>query len=159
MSSASPSRGLLAKTSDLTDFFRGGGHTSLQARHSNNDISTTTRSSMALEVPSSCDEGAVAAVPTKKKITRIPLFGRSRKKSNQSATSSPFASSGGGRYSSEGGELEMSSASRGPSTDRCVLTFFADTFLFGIGRPVCGSFLFIVLHSLSVQTRDTLSIS
>ncbi|KAF8161707.1 hypothetical protein BJ912DRAFT_1099764 [Pholiota molesta] len=118
MSSASPSRGLLAKTSDLTDFFRGGGHSSLQARHSNNDISTTTRSSMALEVPSSCDEGAVAAVPTKKKITRIPLFGRSRKKSNQSATSSPFASSGGGRYSSEGGELEMSSASRGPSTDR-----------------------------------------
>lgn len=143
MSSASPSRGLRAKTSDLTDFFRGGGHSSLQARHSHNDISTTTRSSMALEVPSSCDEGAVP-MTTKKKITRIPLFGRSRKKSNQSATSSPFAASGGGRYSSEGGELESASASRGPSTDRCVLLFFADTFLFGVVMSARTAYLWII---------------
>ncbi|KAF9485729.1 hypothetical protein BDN70DRAFT_916833 [Pholiota conissans] len=113
MSTASPSRGIRSKTSEFTDFFRGAGHSSLQTRQSHNDISTTSTPAMALEVPSSCDEGA--SVP-KKKITRIPLFGRSRKKSNQSSNSSPFASSGGGRYSSEGGEL--SSASRGPSTDR-----------------------------------------
>lgn len=141
MSGVSPSRSirLRAKTSELTDFFRGSGHSTGQPQRTRKD--SMTGPSQNLEVPLSGDESATGT----KKITRIPLFGRSRKKSNQSAASSPFASSCINRESSDGGE--QSSASRGPSTDRCVQLFF--TFLFGplpyalvISVPVpliCGS--------------------
>ncbi|KAF5325333.1 hypothetical protein D9619_009588 [Psilocybe cf. subviscida] len=78
---------------------------------SNPSLSTATVN--MLEVPLSGDE---STSPTKKKITRIPLFGRSRKKSNQSASSSPFVSSCIGRESSERGD--QSSISRGPSVER-----------------------------------------
>ncbi|KJA25329.1 hypothetical protein HYPSUDRAFT_199855 [Hypholoma sublateritium FD-334 SS-4] len=106
-STTSPSRGLRAKTSD---FIRGVGY-SVHGRQSQTDLSTLSATSMTLGVPStSGDEG------TKKKITRIPLFGRSRKKSNQSSSSSPYASTGTVRYSTEAGE--SSSTSRDPSTDR-----------------------------------------
>ena len=115
MSNLSPARRLRTKTSDLTDFFRGAGHSSNQARHQDVMLST---SSATLEVPSGDEEGG-----TRKKITRIPLFGRSRKKSNQSATSSPYVSSTAVRESSDIGEQ----SSRGPSPDRFVTaipTFF-----------------------------------
>ncbi|KIM41585.1 hypothetical protein M413DRAFT_27901 [Hebeloma cylindrosporum] len=104
MSGLPPARRLRTKTSDLTDFFRGSGNSSTQPRQTQKDITT----SMNLEVPS-CDETA----SVKKKITRIPLFGRSRKRSNQSSSSSPFTS-----YVRESSDLgESSTASRAPSTD------------------------------------------
>ena len=125
MSGLSPARRLRTKTSDLTDFFRGNGNPSNQPRQSQKDVAT----SMNLEVPSGDETASV-----KKKITRIPLFGRSRKKSNQSSSSSPFASFV--RDSSDLGE--PSSASRAPSADtRCVgfffflsISFFVPMFLF-----------------------------
>ncbi|KAJ3496799.1 hypothetical protein NLJ89_g10435 [Agrocybe chaxingu] len=101
MSGLSPARRLVSKTSDITDFFRG--HSSNQAQ---NDASTSNNPT--LEVPHSDSE----AVMGKKKITRIPLFGRSRKKSNQSAASSPFTASLNERESADlGGQ-----SSRAPST-------------------------------------------
>ena len=52
------------------------------------------------------------AAPTKKRITRIPLFGRTRKKSNHSSSSSPYASTNI-RASTDVGEMY----SRPPSPD------------------------------------------
>ena len=98
MSGQSPSRRLRTKTSEFTEFFRGTGLGSSQARQ---------EPSVNLEVPSDTDANS------KKKITRIQLFARSRKKSNQSTASSPFVSS---RESLEFGEL----ASRPASSDRSV---------------------------------------
>ncbi|KDR77310.1 hypothetical protein GALMADRAFT_225426 [Galerina marginata CBS 339.88] len=103
MSGLSPSRRLRTKTSDLTDFFRGAGHSSSHARQQD-------AASVNLEVPS----GDEAGQTTKKKITRIPLFGRSRKKSNQSTASSPFTTSSLARDSADIGEQ----SSRAASTDR-----------------------------------------
>ena len=94
MAGSSPSRRLRAKTSDFTGFFRGAGHSSGQ---------TQKEPSVNLEVPSSDTEAS-----PKKKVTRIQLFGRSRKKSNQSTASSPFVSS---RGSADFGELLVRAAS------------------------------------------------
>lgn len=94
MSSNSPSRRTRTKTSEFTDFFRGAGHNQSQKEPSVN-----------LEVPSSDTEA------NSKKRVKLPLFGRSRKKSNQSTASSPFVSS---RGSSEYGEL----STRANSSDR-----------------------------------------
>ena len=96
MAGDSPSRRLRAKTSDFTGFFRGAGHSSNQ---------TQKEPSVNLEVPSSDTE---ASSSSKKRVTRIQLFGRSRKKSNQSTASSPFVSS---RDSSDFGELLVRAAS------------------------------------------------
>ena len=118
MSGLSPTRRLRTKTSDLTDFFRGNGNPPNQPRQPQKDATT----SMNLEVPSGDETASV-----KKRITRIPLFGRSRKKSNQSSSSSPFASFV--RDSSDLGE--PSSASRAPSADtRCAGISFPLDFLF-----------------------------
>ncbi|KAF8809602.1 hypothetical protein BYT27DRAFT_7187356 [Phlegmacium glaucopus] len=105
MSGQSPSRRLRTKTSEFTEFFRGAGHGSSQARQAQKEPSVN------LEVPSSDTETS-----TKKKITRIQLFGRSRKKSNQSTASSPFLSS---RESSDVGEPlnRAASSDRRPSVD------------------------------------------
>lgn len=100
MSGNSPSRRLRTKTSEFTDFLRGAGHGSSQARQ------TQKEPSINLEVPSSDTEAS-----SKKRVTRIQLFGRSRKKSNQSTASSPFVSS---RPSSDFGELLI----RATSSDR-----------------------------------------
>lgn len=107
MAGVSPARRLRTKTSDITDFFRVG-HSATQLRPVQNDLSTS--SSMTLEVPSA-DEGSGL---TKKRTTRIPFLGRTRKKSNQSAASSPYASTGA-RDSMDVGELP---SSREPSIDR-----------------------------------------
>ncbi|KAH9474794.1 hypothetical protein JR316_0013259 [Psilocybe cubensis] len=106
MSSASPNR-LRTKTSDLTDFFRGAGNSVAQPRSSQSqkDLSSTH-----LEVPSG-DEAS------KKKTTRIPLFGRSRKKSTQSTASSPFASTSGVRESTDTG-VHLGRASSSSALDR-----------------------------------------
>ena len=113
MSGLSPSRRLRTKTSDLTDFFRGSTNSSSQLRPIQKDPATSTH----LEVPSG-DE----ATSVKKKITRIPLFGLSRKKSNVSSSSNLFASSTLVRGSSDLGDL--SSTGRVTSTDtRCVRVF------------------------------------
>ncbi|PPQ92522.1 hypothetical protein CVT25_010355 [Psilocybe cyanescens] len=105
MSNLSPSR-LRTKTSDLTDFFRGAGNSLGQPRHSQSQKDAT---SMNLEVPSG-DE------MSRKKITRIPLFGRSRKKSTQSTASSPFVTSSGVRESTETG-VHLSRASSSSAVD------------------------------------------
>ena len=97
MSANSPSRRTRAK--EFTDFFRGAGAAA--------SSQPQRESSMNLEVPSSDTEAG-----PKKRITRIQIFGRSRKKSNQSTTSTPFASSS--RESSDIGEV----ANRAPSSDR-----------------------------------------
>ncbi|KAF8153206.1 hypothetical protein B0H34DRAFT_800434 [Crassisporium funariophilum] len=112
MSGLSPARRLRTKTSDLTDFFRGAGHSN-QARQVQKDTTAPVQS-MNLEVPSSSELEGDGVAQTKKKITRIPLFGRSRKKSNQSTASSPFASTSLVRDSSDIGEAP----SRTTSTDR-----------------------------------------
>ena len=95
MAGSSPSRRLRAKTSDFTGFFRGAS--------SHNSSQTQKEPSVNLEVPSSDTEAS-----PKKKVTRIHLFGRSRKKSNQSTASSPFVSS---RDSADFGELLVRAAS------------------------------------------------
>ena len=87
MAGDSPSRRLRTKTSDFTGFFRG----------------APKEPSANLEVPSSDTETS-----SKKRVTRIQLFGRSRKKSNQSTASSPFVPS---RDSSDFGELLVRAAS------------------------------------------------
>lgn len=94
MAGDSPSRRIRAKTSDFTGFFRGAGHNSSQ---------TQREPSVNLEVPSSDTEASL-----KKRVTRIQLFGRSRKKSNQSTASSPFVSS---RDSSDFGEIVRAASS------------------------------------------------
>jgi len=111
MSGLSPSRRLRTKTSDLTDFFRGSTISSPQLQPTQKDPTTSTH----LEVPSGGE-----ATSIKEKITRIPLFGRSRKKSNHSSSSGPFTSSTTHkRDSSDLGEL--SKTSRIASTEtRCV---------------------------------------
>ena len=90
MAGNSPSRRLRTKTSDFTGLFRGAGQTQKEP-------------SANLEVPSSDTEAS-----PRKRVTRIHLFGRSRKKSNQSTASSPFVSS---RDSSDFGELLVRAAS------------------------------------------------
>jgi hypothetical protein len=92
MSGNSPSRRIRTKTSEFTDFFRGAGQIQKEP-------------TVNLEIPSSDTESTV------KKRGKIQLFGRSRKKSNQSVPSSPFVSS---RHSSDFGELSI----RGASSDR-----------------------------------------
>ena len=81
MAGGSPSRRLHAKFSDFffTGFFRDAGHSSSQ---------TQKEPSVNLEVPSSDTEAS-----SKKRVTRIQLFGRLRKKLNQSTASSPFVAS------------------------------------------------------------------
>lgn len=106
MAGVSPARRLRTKTSDITDFFRVGHHSA--TRPVQNDLSTS--SSMTLEVPSADESTGL----TKKRTTRIPFLGRTRKKSNQSAASSPYASMGA-RDSTDVGELP---SSREPSIDR-----------------------------------------
>jgi len=112
MSSLSPARHLQTKTSDLTEFFGGNGNFSNQPRRSRKDATTSKN----LEVPFDDETASI-----KKKITRIPLFGRSRKKSNQSTSSSPF-----GTFVCDSSDLgEPSSASRALSADtRCAGFFF-----------------------------------
>ena len=92
MSGNSPSRRIRAKTSEFTDLFRGAGHGAEKPKEP----------SVNLEVPSSDTEASA------KKRVKIQLFGRSRKKSNQSTTSTPFVSS---RDSSDFGELSTRAAS------------------------------------------------
>jgi hypothetical protein len=94
MASESPRR--RAKTSDFSGFFRGAGHSSSQ---------TQKEPSVNLEVPSSDTEAS-----SKKRVTRIHLFGRSRKKSNQSTKSSPFVSTRASD-SADFGELSVRAAS------------------------------------------------
>jgi len=103
MSGHSPSRRLRTRTSEFTEFFRGAAHGSSQAQKAQK---AQKEPSVNLEVPSSDTEAS-----TKKKITRIQLFGRTRKKSNQSTASSPFVSS---RESSDFGEA----LNRAASSDR-----------------------------------------
>ncbi|KAF9054165.1 hypothetical protein BJ165DRAFT_689506 [Panaeolus papilionaceus] len=86
MSGISAPRRLRTKTSDLADFFRSTGPSSSSSQQKapktiDNSVSTP---SMMLEVPSQTDDPS-----SKKKITRIPLFGRSRKKSTHSASERP----------------------------------------------------------------------
>ncbi|TFK75678.1 hypothetical protein BDN72DRAFT_892174 [Pluteus cervinus] len=78
MSTLSPTNRLRSKTSDLTDFFRGSGHSANPSARPSNQlhISTTT-----LPVP---DSNEVAPSP-KKKTSRIPFLGRQRKKSQPTA--------------------------------------------------------------------------
>lgn len=102
MSGQTSTQRLRTKTSDLTDFFRSNGQSSSQSRGDSMPQSS-------LEVPQSDDGGA-----GKKKITRIPLFGRTRKVSTTSTTSSPYASTNIIRPSSETTDL----SSRAPSADR-----------------------------------------
>ena len=71
MSGQSPSRRLRTIQKTM-EFFRGVGHGSSQGRQPQKEPSVN------LEVPSSDPESS----SSKKKITRIQLFGRSRKKSN-----------------------------------------------------------------------------
>lgn len=94
MAGDSPSRRIRAKTSDFAGFFRGAGHSSSQ---------TQKEPSVNLEVPSSDTEAS-----SKKRGTRIQIFGRSRKKSNQSTASSPLVSA---RDSADFGELSLRAAS------------------------------------------------
>jgi hypothetical protein len=94
MAGDSSSRRIRTKTSDFTGFFRGAGHSSNQ---------TQKEPSVNLEVPSSDTEPS-----SKKRVTRIQFFGRSRKKSNQSTASSPIVTS---RDSSDFGELLVRAAS------------------------------------------------
>ncbi|KAF9530595.1 hypothetical protein CPB83DRAFT_892559 [Crepidotus variabilis] len=103
MSGHTPAQRLRTKTSDITDFFRGGGQSSTQSRR---DSTGPT----SLEVPPSDNEGGTG----KKKITRIPLFGRTRKISTASTSSSPYTSTSNVRPSSETAAL----SSRAPSSDR-----------------------------------------
>lgn len=81
MTGLSPTRGLRTNTSDVTDCFRVGYHRSTQPRPISNDLSTA--SSMTLEVSGQM-----------KKRMKIPFFGRTRKKSNQSGALRPYASTG-----------------------------------------------------------------
>jgi len=76
--------------------------------------------SMDLEVPSGGE-----ATSVKQKIMQIPLFRRSRKKSNQSSSSGPFTSS----YTRDSADLgELPKTSRIASTDtRCVGLFSASS--------------------------------
>ncbi|TFK31730.1 hypothetical protein BDQ12DRAFT_671642 [Crucibulum laeve] len=100
---SSPAQRIRTKTSDLTDFFRGG-HNS-HPRQVQSDTEGHTLSTPKLEVPAD-NEGAGV---TRKRTTRIPFLGRTRKKSNQSTASSPFAtSSGTERESSEQGNRSTS---------------------------------------------------
>ena len=86
-----------AKTSDFAGFFRGAGHSSSQTQKEPSDN---------LEVPSSDTEAS-----SKKRVTsRIHIFGRSRKKSNQSTASSPFVSTRASD-SADFGESSVRSAS------------------------------------------------
>jgi hypothetical protein len=94
MASDSPPRRVRAKTSDFAGFFRGAGHSGTQKEPSVN-----------LEVPSSDTETS-----SKKRVTRIHIFGRSRKKSNQSTASSPFVSTRASD-SADFGELSVRAAS------------------------------------------------
>lgn len=65
------------------------------------------------EAPTSSETPTDKAGSTKKKITRIPLFGRTRKKSNHSSSSSPYASTSLIRGSTDIGEM----SSRPPSSE------------------------------------------
>ena len=94
MTGNSPSPRVRAKTSDFTGFFRGAGHSSSQIQK---------ETSVNLEVPSSDTEAS-----SKKRVTRIHIFGRSRKKSNQSTASSPFVPA---RDSADFGELVRAASS------------------------------------------------
>ncbi|TFK29561.1 hypothetical protein FA15DRAFT_582269 [Coprinopsis marcescibilis] len=83
MSGLTPSL-IRSKTSDITDFFRTS-HSSGHSRSPANDLSTQSQATTyTLDVPSTSSQDAL----TKKKSTRIPLFGRPRKKSNPSGTDS-----------------------------------------------------------------------
>ncbi|KAF9559796.1 hypothetical protein CPC08DRAFT_763108 [Agrocybe pediades] len=101
-----PSR-LRTKTSDLTDFFRNTGPSSYPLPHKESSTSA------ALDVPSG-DESS------KKKITRIPLFGRARKKSNQSTNSSPSTTTNTTYRARDSADVVREPSSRvlGSSADR-----------------------------------------
>ncbi|PPQ69055.1 hypothetical protein CVT24_000098 [Panaeolus cyanescens] len=86
MSGISAPRRLRTKTSDLAEFFRGGSSSSQQSKSPRVIDNSVSTPSMMLEVPGQVDDNS-----SKKKITRIPLFGRSRKKSTHSASERPFA--------------------------------------------------------------------
>ena len=101
MSTHSPSRRIRTKTTELSDFFRGTAPPSSAQKEPS--------SSLHLEVPSSDTD-----VNSKKRV-KIQLFGRSRKKSNQSTASSPVSSS---RDSSEFGTLGEPSIRTASSSDR-----------------------------------------
>jgi hypothetical protein len=91
--------------SDISKLFR-----SVSSLQPKPDKITSTASTSTLETPTT------TTVASKKKITRIPLFGRPRKKSNHSASSGPYSSSGFVRESTD--VAETSSTAPSPERDR-----------------------------------------
>jgi hypothetical protein len=88
MSGKSPRR-IRPKTSDITEFFRTS-NLSSSSRHPDNDVSTQSQATTyTLDVPSTSSQHPSLA---KKKSTRIPFLGRSRKKSNPNASDAGSAS-------------------------------------------------------------------
>ncbi|KAJ2914949.1 hypothetical protein MD484_g5452, partial [Candolleomyces efflorescens] len=88
MSGISPRR-IRPKTSDITEFFRTS-NLSSSSRHPDNDVSTQSQATThTLDVPSTGSQHPSLA---KKKSTRIPFLGRSRKKSNPNASDAGSAS-------------------------------------------------------------------
>ncbi|KAF8655722.1 hypothetical protein AX16_002959 [Volvariella volvacea WC 439] len=73
MSSLSPAQRLRTKTSDLTDLFRSGS-------------SLGTRSGSQVQLASALSDQEASTTSSKKKTSRIPFLGRSRKKSDASST-------------------------------------------------------------------------
>lgn len=82
---SSPARRLRTKTSDITDFFRGNGHGSHQSRQVQPGDPQIQVPAPLLEVPAAAQEKEISTSP-KKRSTRIPFLGRTRKKSTQSVT-------------------------------------------------------------------------
>ncbi|KAF5323115.1 hypothetical protein D9611_009233 [Ephemerocybe angulata] len=98
MSGLSPRR-IRSRTSDITEFFRTS-HSSSSTRHPDNDVSTHSQlSTYTLDVPSTSSQTPSLL---KKKSSRIPFLGRSRKKSNPSGSDADALSA---RESTDVGEL------------------------------------------------------
>ncbi|KAJ3927666.1 MAG: hypothetical protein NXY57DRAFT_596660 [Lentinula lateritia] len=75
MSGSTPTKRLQLKTSDLTDFFRG------SSSGPSSTPSTGSSSEPPLPVPEDNRLSSSSASPSKKRSSRIPFIGRSRKKS------------------------------------------------------------------------------
>ncbi|KAJ3516557.1 hypothetical protein NMY22_g14179 [Coprinellus aureogranulatus] len=102
MSGISPRR-IRNKTAELTEFFRAGNSSS---RHPDNDVSTQSQATTyTLDVPSTSSQGVTL---TKKRSSKIPFLGISRKKSNPAGSDVEGLNA---RYSTDVGEL--SSATTG----------------------------------------------
>ncbi|TEB26883.1 hypothetical protein FA13DRAFT_998416 [Coprinellus micaceus] len=95
MSGISPRR-IRSKTAELTEFLRTG---SSSSRHPDNDVSTASQATAyTLDAPSTSSHGATL---TKKKSSKIPFLGISRKKSHPAGSD---ADSNSMRYSTDVGE-------------------------------------------------------